>query len=33
MELTGDTVVALGKVPVEPSGDAVVILWYQEIPN
>ena len=28
MEPTEDTVVALGRVPVEPSGDTVVILWY-----
>ena len=37
MEPTGDTVVALGRVPVEPLGDTVVILWYHcshpEIPN
>ena len=28
MEPTGDTVVVLGRMPVEPSGYTVMILWY-----
>ena len=28
MEPTGNTVMALRRVPVEPSGDTVVILWH-----